>query len=121
MSDYLNISDFLSPVSLHEISREEGYKDGQFGKTISVYDIHKDIGEEEFPDLDDVQIVIVGCGEQRGSGLIHGHSDAPDLVRRQLYSLYYWHNDVKMADVGNIKEGHYIPILMRHSERSYMN
>ena len=105
MSDYLNISDFLSPVSLHEISHDQGYKEGQIGKTISVYDIHKDAGKEEFPDLDDAQIVIVGCGEQRGSGLIHGHSNAPDLVRRQLYLLYYWHSDVKIADVGNIREG----------------
>src|SRR5947207_977492 len=104
MSDYLNISDFLSPVSLHEISHDERYKEGQFGKTISVYGLHKDT-REEFPDLDDVQVVIVGCGEQRGSGLIHGHSDAPDRVRRQLYSLYYWHSDVKIADLGNIREG----------------
>jgi arginase family enzyme len=105
MSDYLNISDFLSPVSLSEISHNEDYKEGQIGKTISVHEIQKDGGKEEFPDLDDVQVVIVGCGEQRGSGLIHGHSDAPNLIRRQFYSLYYWHKDVKIADVGNIREG----------------
>ncbi len=103
MSDYLNISDFLSPVDVHEISQNEDYKDGQIGKIISVF--NNEIGKEEFPDLDDIQIVIVGCGEQRGSGLIHGHSDAPDSIRRQFYSLYYWHTDVKIADIGNIKEG----------------
>jgi formiminoglutamase len=105
MSDYLNISDFLSPIDLHEISNDESYKEGQIGKIISTFKIEKTAGSEEFPDIDDMQIVIVGCGEQRGSGLIHGHSKGPDLVRRQLYSLYYWHNDVKIADVGNIKEG----------------
>jgi formiminoglutamase len=105
MSDYLNISDFLSSVNLSEISHNEDYKEGQIGKTISVYHVHKDTGRAEFPDLDDVQVVIVGCGEQRGSGLIHGHSNGPDLIRRQLYSLFYWHSDVKIADVGNIREG----------------
>ena len=50
--DHLNISDFLSPVNLHEISHDEGYKEGQLGKTIAVY-------SEEFPDLDEAQIVIV--------------------------------------------------------------
>src|SRR5258705_1331614 len=105
MSDYLNISDFLSSVNLSEISHNEDYKEGQIGKTISVYHVHKDTGRAEFPDLDDVQVVIVGCGEQRGSGLIHGHSNAPDLIRRQLYSLFYWHSDVKIDDVGNIKNG----------------
>jgi formiminoglutamase len=104
MSDYLNISDFLSPVNVHEISQED-YKEGQVGSIISIHQFHKDSGKEEFPDLDDIQLVIIGCGEQRGSGLIHGLSKAPDLIRRQLYSLYYWHSDVKIADAGNIKEG----------------
>ena len=98
MSDYLNISDFLSPINIHEISHDEQYKDGQLGGVISVY-------TEEFPDLDDKQIVFVGCGEQRGSGLIHGQSKAPDIIRRHFYSLFYWHHDIKIADVGNIKAG----------------
>jgi len=105
MSDYLKISDFLSPISLADISHNEGYKEGHVGAVISIYQIPEAGSSEEFPDLDDVQVAIVGCGEQRGSGLIHGHSDAPDLVRRQFYSLYYWHSDVKIADLGNIREG----------------
>src|SRR5689334_6747657 len=104
MSDYLNISDFLSPVNVHEIS-QENYKEGQVGNVISIYQANKDRGNEEFPDLDDAQVVIIGCGEQRGSGLIHGLSKGPDLIRRQFYSLYYWHTDVKIADAGNIREG----------------
>ena len=55
MSDYLNISEFLDPVNIHEISHDEGYRDGQLGKVISIY-------ENEFPDLDEAQIVILGCG-----------------------------------------------------------
>ena len=82
MADYLNIADFLAPVNLHEISFNEPYKEGQLGQKIAMY-------TDEFPDLDEIQIVMVGCGEQRGSGLIHGHSQAPDIVRRHFYSLYY--------------------------------
>jgi len=96
--DYLNVSDFLDPVDLHLISHDEGYKDGQLGKVIDIYN-------ESFPELDEAQIVLVGCGEQRGSGLIHGHSEAPNIIRRHFYSLYYWHPDIKIADVGNIKPG----------------
>lgn len=98
MSDYLNISDFLIPVNISAISHDEPYKDGQIGYNISSY-------HEEFPDLDEVQLVIVGCGEQRGSGLIHGQSNAPDKIRHEFYSLYYWHQDIKIADIGNIKTG----------------
>ncbi|MBI5859012.1 MAG: formimidoylglutamase [Sphingobacteriales bacterium] len=98
MSDYLNISDFLLPVDLKEISHTEGYKDGQLGQAIAIHC-------EEFPDIDDAQIVLLGCGELRGSGLIHGQSKAPDIIRRHFYSLYYWHHDIKIADIGNIKTG----------------
>jgi formiminoglutamase len=98
MPDHLNIADFLSPVNLHEVSHDGAYKEGQLGKTIAIY-------EEEFPDLDEAQIVLIGCGEQRGSGLTKGQSEAPDIIRRHFYSMYYWHQDVKIADVGNIKTG----------------
>jgi arginase family enzyme len=99
MSDHLNISDFLSPVNIHQVSQDEAYKDGQIGNIIAIYT------EDEFPDLDEAQVVIVGCGEQRGSGIIHIENNAPDLIRRQFYSLYYWHTDIKIADVGNIRTG----------------
>ena len=98
MSDHRNLSEFLEPVNLHEISFDEGYKEGQLGSTIDLYN-------EAFPDIDEADIVIVGCGEQRGSGLIHGQSKAPDIIRRNFYQLYYWHKDVRIADIGNIKTG----------------
>ncbi len=98
MSDHLHIADFLQPVNIHELSNDEGYKEGQIGKMIEVYD-------ESFPDLDEAQLVLVGCGEQRGSGLIHGQSKAADIIRRHFYSLFYWHPDIHIADVGNIKTG----------------
>ena len=52
-----------------------------------------------------MQVVIVGCGEQRGSGIIHTESSAPDAIRRQLYSLFYWHADLRVADIGNVGPG----------------
>ena len=98
MSDYLNISDFLMPVNHHDVTNSVVYKDGQIGKTIEIHD-------KEFPDLDDAQIVLVGCGDQRGGGLLNGLSQAPDIIRRHFYQLFYWHQDIKIADVGNIKSG----------------
>lgn len=98
MSDHLNIADFLSPINRYELSDDEGYKDRQLGKIMDVY-------EDEFPDLDEAQVVIVGCGEQRGSGMIGSESDAPAAIRRHFYQLFYWHNDIKLADVGNIRAG----------------
>jgi arginase family enzyme len=95
MSD--SIIDFLDPVNLNEISLDAGYKDGQIGRMIKAY-------EDEFPDLDDADIVLVGCGEQRGAALLH-QSGAANAVRAEFYNLYYWHQDIKLADVGNVKIG----------------
>jgi arginase family enzyme len=91
------IADFLEPLNLSEISHDTGYKEGQIGRVINVY-------EDEFPDLDDVDIVLVGCGEQRGSALLHV-SKAANAIRHEFYNLYYWHQDIKLADIGNVKIG----------------
>jgi formiminoglutamase len=98
MADFLNISDFLLPVSRAGLSYDQGYKDGQIGRTIQVY-------EETFPDLDEADLVFIGCGEQRGSGMHMAYSAAPDAIRRQFYSLYSWHPDIRLADIGNLKKG----------------
>jgi formiminoglutamase len=98
MYDSLNLLDFLLPVNTHMLSQDEGYKDGQMGKTIAVY-------EDLFPDLDDADIVLVGCGEERGNGMEKDHSAAPDKIRAAFYQLYYWHTDVRLADVGNVRAG----------------
>lgn len=98
MSDHLNISDFLSPVDVYEISYDQGYKDGQIGRMIDVY-------STDFPDLEQADIVLVGCGEQRGSGIHLSYSIAPDTIRRQFYALYHWHGDLKVADIGNMRKG----------------
>jgi len=92
-----SIADFLEPLNLNEISHDAGYKEGQVGRAIKAY-------EEEFPNLDEADIVIVGCGEQRGGGVLHS-STAADVVRTEFYSLYYWHQDIKLADIGNVKIG----------------
>jgi arginase family enzyme len=77
------------------LSEDEGYKDGQIGKKIVVYE------DEEIPDLRPADIVLLGCNEVRGNHLQPGVS-APDAIRRQFYALYQWHSDVNLVDIGNI-------------------
>ncbi|MBT9484044.1 arginase family protein [Sediminibacterium sp.] len=93
-----SLLDFLEPVNLAEISNDEGFKDTQIGKHILVH-------EEELPDISDADLVIVGCGEMRGMGLQYTNTEAPNKVREQFYKLYYWHTEVTIADLGNIKIG----------------
>ncbi len=95
MSD--SIIDFLEPISTAAISNDTDYKEGQIGYKIAAYD-------GEFPDIEDFNFVLIGCTDQRGAALINA-SDAPNAIRRELYNLYQWHHDIKIADVGNVKTG----------------
>jgi len=98
MYDMLKITDFLDPLDIHRISNDESYKEGQVGKVIDVY-------ENEFPDIEQADLVLVGCNEERGNIRRKKNSHAPDSIREQFYQLFYWHPDVQLADIGNIKQG----------------
>jgi len=94
----LHILDYLDPVNIREISNDDEYKDGQVGKLIEAY-------EEEFPDLLQSDLILIGCREERGTRRTRNLLNGPDMIRRQFYQLYHWHSDIRIADVGNIKPG----------------
>ncbi|WP_409966446.1 Formimidoylglutamase [Mycovorax composti] len=94
----MSIQDFLVPVNILEITGDERYKPGQLGDTINIY-------TETFPDVEQAELIIVGCGEQRGGGIIGSVSQAPDMIRKKFYQLFYWHEKIKLVDIGNIQQG----------------
>jgi arginase family enzyme len=93
-----DLHDFLKPISIQEINEDNGYTDGQLAKHIAVY-------ENEIPDITETDIVLVGVEETRGSGAFNSLINAADSIRKELYALHYWHTDIKIADIGNIKTG----------------
>ena len=93
-----SIKDFLEPINIAHISNDEGYRDTQLGKHIKV-------NEGSLPDIIEADIVIIGAGECRGAGhALHGHT-AANAIRTALYDLYYWHAQVNVVDIGNVKIG----------------
>lgn len=98
MADFQYFLDFLEPVNRAMLSGDEGYKDGQIGKVMPVY-------EDEFPDLETASLVLIGCPEYRGQYGIATGASGPDEIRRQFYPLFFWHRDIEIADIGNIKAG----------------
>ena len=56
-------------------------------------------------DWDQADIILIGCGETRGEHPEAPWSEAADAVREQLYQMYNWHPDVRIADAGNIRQG----------------
>jgi arginase family enzyme len=98
MIDQLLIEDFLKPISLPEITGDEALNDAQYGKKIQLF-------TNKLPDLDLADVVILGISDERGNGKGNPESAAPDLVRKHLYRLHYWHPDIQVADIGNIRTG----------------
>lgn len=93
-----DLHDFLTAVSVEQLNEDNGYTDGQLGKHISIY-------ENEIPDITNADIVFVGINETRGSGVFENNQNAADAIRKQLYQLHYWHTDIIIADMGNVKIG----------------
>ena len=94
-----DLHDFLEPVSVGEISEDEGYNDGQLARHIDIY-------ENELPDITAADIVFIGITESRGAGVVGKKTTAAaNAIRKQLYQLHYWHKDVFIADLGNVKTG----------------
>lgn len=92
-----DLHEFLSPINVAILNDDNAYNETQFGSIIKIY-------EDELPVLDGIELVIVGVNEFRGAGFIPKET-AADQVRKQFYQLYYWHKDIRIADIGNIKTG----------------
>ncbi len=98
MLDMEDWFDFLDPLNVLGLNDDNGYNDGQLAR-------HIHTNEGEMPELEGVDIILVGAGETRGSGRYEARMDGPDAIRKQIYQLHYWHQDLAIADVGNIKAG----------------
>ena len=96
-----SIIDFLDPVDLPQILEDGDLKEGQFGKSIDMF-------QDAFPDLTHADIIIASCDELRGDGQLGSASAETDAVRKELYSLYSWHEQIKLADIGKIKIGMHV-------------
>ncbi len=94
MSD---IQHFFSPIELNA----DLFEEHQIGKLVSVY---TDV--DNFPDLQDVDMAIIGVCEDRRATNNKGCAKAPDVVREELYKLFQGSFKLRAVDLGNINPGH---------------
>jgi formiminoglutamase len=90
---FTSFAEFLTPVDFFEISGDEAYETGQIGQHLS-----------QNNDIENAHLVIVGCDEWRGAGPT-SHTIHVNAIRRQLYQLFYWHHEIKIADAGTVNTG----------------
>lgn len=97
MSD---ISHFFSPISSQALLGAQVLKELQFGNLFSIHT------EDNFPELENVDLAIIGVTESRNGTANEGCKLAPDAVRSYLYKLYGGSFSVRAVDLGNINPGH---------------
>ncbi len=93
-----DLRSFFEPEHFIESPDAEVYQPLQWGANIKCATGHSF-------DWEDADIVIVGCGEWRGAADSAAYSNSPNVIRRHLYKMYYWHTGIKIADAGNIRQG----------------
>ena len=96
----MEISHYFEPVSLegHEFAKQTDWN--RIGKLIAAYS-----HEGDFPELDGVQLALIGVSEDRASLQNKGCAKAPDTVRDYFYQMYSHWNQLNLVDLGNIKKG----------------
>ena len=92
MSD---IAHYFSPIKFSA----ESFHEKSFANTFTVHTTH-------FPDLEKIDIALIGVCEDRLATSNKGCATAPDEVRKHLYNLFAGSFSPQVADLGNIMPGH---------------
>ncbi|MCB0430258.1 MAG: formimidoylglutamase [Flavobacteriales bacterium] len=98
----MDISGFFKPVNPAFAGNTESYHPRQFANWIHT---HRD---NHFPDLEKVQVAIMGVREERKAINNEGCSNAPDTIRKQLYQTFADFGSIKGVDLGDVEAGHTI-------------
>lgn len=92
----MDTSIFFEPAG----SVETTFPAHTIGEKINVYS-----QKGGFPDLDNIDIVIIGVNDDRKAIHNKGCADAPDHIRKKLYRLFRGDHPFRVADLGNIQKG----------------
>lgn len=92
----MNYKDFFNPV-LFDFSKGNYANENAFCNKITIH-----TSNQQIDNIDEYQIAIIGVCEDRNSDNI-GTAQAPDEIRKSLYSLFWFKRKLKIIDFGNLK------------------
>lgn len=95
--------DYLNPVDEALLAHAKMQSNLSFGQCIEIYTT-----QNNFPDLTNIKIAIVGIEEGRAAVGNYGTGTNLDEIRKELYKLYPGNWPISVADLGNISEGNTI-------------
>ena len=97
----MEISDFFEPIDLSQIEKKP--RSNHPLVLANVIDVHTQ--QSGFPNLEGIDLAIIGVGETRNSLGKYSGQLAPDYVRKNLFALFQGNCKPKIADLGNIRLG----------------
>lgn len=99
----MDISIYFEKVDIDKIVDKEQMHPNQIMNFIEI-----NTSGGSFPELYNIDIVLIGVNEGRLSINNSGCANAPDVVRKYFYSLYSPGHHLRIADLGNIRSGNAI-------------
>ncbi|TDE06249.1 formimidoylglutamase [Flavobacterium hiemivividum] len=90
--------DFLKPIDTEILELVQGLTSQQLGSKIVFHT------KDQFPDLNKINIAVIGVLDNRGSGR---ENETVDLypIRKELYTMFPGNWDASIADLGDILPG----------------
>ncbi|MCI2229154.1 formimidoylglutamase [Polaribacter sp. MSW13] len=92
--------DFLTPVKESVVTHLVSQSSLCLGKKVKIHTL-----KEGFPDLENVQIAILGVQEDRNSQDNFGCGENLHFIRKKLYDLFPGNWNTQIADLGNVLKG----------------
>ena len=96
----MDISIFLEPVSDKCFGKSQRPGKKTLGESIDIFR-----NEDAFPDLEGVDLAIIGVKEERGAVDNKGCADGVDYIRKALYPLFNHWPQLRIIDLGDVKIG----------------
>jgi len=75
-------------------------------QTLMIQGVRVYSDENDFPDLEDIDMAIIGVPESRNAINNSKCDQAPDIIREHFYALHQGEFKHRIADLGNLKLGH---------------
>lgn len=99
----MDLSIYFDPIQVDHFRYTLRASRKTFGDIIVKYQ-----SDSYFPDLDGMQLALIGIGEERGNVNNNGCGQGVDMIRDYFYDLFPVGYAPRMVDLGNIKLGHNI-------------
>ncbi len=99
----MDLSIYFDPINIEDFKFMRRSSRKSFGDMIL-----KNLEGSYFPELEEVQIALIGVPEERGQVGNPGCGSGGGVIRDYFYDLFPGNYQARIADLGNLKAGHTI-------------